>query len=295
MKHKLAPIILFVYNRLWHLQKTIESLQQCKLAENSDLYIFADGPRNKKDIGKVLKVQEYIKQIEGFNIVHIHIEERNIGLANSVIKGVSKIIQRYKNAIILEDDLIVTNDFLIVMNDALSIYKNHSSIFSISGYMIPIEIPENFMDDAILLPRASSWGWATWLDRWNKADWEMKDYPIFIKEKMLQNNFAKSGRDLNYMLIKQHKGLIDSWAVRWNYTLFKHQAYCLFLTKSKVRNIGNDSSGTHSPSTNRYNVQLNNDSITLPYFPKKNDIALKKLQVFYEPSIFRKIINYFLL
>jgi hypothetical protein len=34
-----APIIVFVYNRLQHVEKMIENLVQCELASSSDLYI----------------------------------------------------------------------------------------------------------------------------------------------------------------------------------------------------------------------------------------------------------------
>ena len=38
----LAPIILFVYNRLDHTIKTITELQKNKLANESELFIFSD-------------------------------------------------------------------------------------------------------------------------------------------------------------------------------------------------------------------------------------------------------------
>ena len=42
----LAPIILFVYNRPWHTRKTIEALQKNELADQSDLIIYSDAPKN---------------------------------------------------------------------------------------------------------------------------------------------------------------------------------------------------------------------------------------------------------
>ena len=46
---KLAPIILFVYNRPWHTRQTVEALQKNELAQNSELFIFFDGPKNGAD------------------------------------------------------------------------------------------------------------------------------------------------------------------------------------------------------------------------------------------------------
>ena len=61
-KKNLSPIVLFVYNRLKHLKKTIEALQFNKLAKSSNLIVYSDGPKNNKDIG-VLEVRKYQPQL----------------------------------------------------------------------------------------------------------------------------------------------------------------------------------------------------------------------------------------
>jgi len=40
-----APIVLFVYNRPIHTQKTIDALTNNDLAKDSALFIFSDGPK----------------------------------------------------------------------------------------------------------------------------------------------------------------------------------------------------------------------------------------------------------
>jgi len=292
MHTSLAPIVLFVYNRPWHVQQTVASLRQCTLAEESHLYIFSDGPKNQSDTAKVAEVRKYIQRIEGFAKVEIREQSENRGLASSVIEGVSSVIQVHKKAIVLEDDLIFTPNFLAFMNDALSFYQQHPNIFSISGYVYPITIPPTFKEDILLLPRASSWGWATWLDRWEKADWQLLDYDQFIESKSSQKEFTAGGEDLLFMLIKQKKGLIDSWAIRWAYSHFKHQAFGLFPVKSKVQNIGNDNSGTHSSRTSQYQVELGGEGYRLSAQPTLHDQTISNLQTFFKPSLIRRIINY---
>ena len=46
---KAAPIVLFCYNRLNHLKKTVNSLKKNKLSEFSELIIYSDGPKNDDD------------------------------------------------------------------------------------------------------------------------------------------------------------------------------------------------------------------------------------------------------
>ena len=42
----ISPIVLFVYNRPWHTRQTVEALQKNELAEDSELFIFSDGPKH---------------------------------------------------------------------------------------------------------------------------------------------------------------------------------------------------------------------------------------------------------
>ena len=43
----LAPIVLFVYNRLDHTKQTIEALQKNELANQSELIIYCDNAKNE--------------------------------------------------------------------------------------------------------------------------------------------------------------------------------------------------------------------------------------------------------
>ncbi|MCW8805363.1 MAG: glycosyltransferase [Ignavibacteriaceae bacterium] len=90
----LAPIILFVYNRPEHTKRTVESLLKNTLVSRSNLFIFSDAAKNDKDFKNVEEVRNYIRTIKSFNKIEIIERERNFGLANSVISGVSEVINR---------------------------------------------------------------------------------------------------------------------------------------------------------------------------------------------------------
>ncbi|MBD3843276.1 MAG: glycosyltransferase [Campylobacterales bacterium] len=86
-KLDLAPIVLFVYNRPRHTKQTVEALQNNELANESELFIYSDAPKNENVVAKVNKVREYIKTIDGFKKVTIIERDKNWGLANSIIDG----------------------------------------------------------------------------------------------------------------------------------------------------------------------------------------------------------------
>ncbi|TAE73162.1 MAG: glycosyltransferase [Bacteroidetes bacterium] len=296
----LAPIVVFAYNRPLHLQKTIESLAKNYLARQSEVFIYIDGAKNQEDEIKINEVKSYIQnyiknQINeiDFKKINIITREKNWGLANSVIAGVSEVINIYKKIIVLEDDMISTPDFLNYMNDALNFYENENKIFSISGYTFPIDIPIDYIENVFITQRTSSWGWATWENRWKKADWQMTDYPYFIKNNTQKKQLSSIGEDLVLMLKKQHQGFVDSWAIRWIYTHFKQNAFCLYPIDSKIKNIGTDNTGAHTPNTQKFEVDL----VEKPYqFVKnieENQIIKKNMSNFFKPNFLKKIKYFF--
>jgi len=244
--NELAPICLFVYCRLKETKQTVESLQQNYLSTQSKLYIFSEGAKNETDIDKVIAVRKYIHTINGFDNVTIYESEKNKGLANSIIWGVTQIVNKYNKVIVLEDDLLLSTNFLCFMNQALNFYDLNKKIFSISGYSFNLQYPNNYKFDVAFSIRASSWGWAIWKDRWLEIDWELKDYAAFRWNILNRILFNKGGSDLSRMLDRQKKAKIDSWAIRFTFHQFKHGYFDVFPTKSKVINNGFNSESTHT-------------------------------------------------
>jgi Glycosyl transferase family 2 len=255
--NNLAPIILFVYNRPEHTKRTIESLLKNTLAEKSTLYIFSDGPKSAGDEKNVNAVRNYIRALKGFNKFEIIEREKNLGLANSVILGITDIINKYGKAIILEDDIVTSKYFLKYMNEALDFYHDDKRIFSISGYSFPIKIPKDYKYQIFVASRPTSWGWATWNERWNKAIWDSEYYLNMLNRKQINQFVDMYGKDIAPMLLKTLVGKIDSWAVKWIFTHIKYEAHSILPTKSLVKNIGADATGTNfKRRTGKYNVEL---------------------------------------
>ncbi|MCU0342231.1 MAG: glycosyltransferase [Ignavibacterium sp.] len=253
----LAPLIIFVYNRPEHITKTIEALKSNAFAAESSLFIFSDGNKDERDKKNVDKVRNYISKISGFKEIKITLRVKNLGLADSVISGVTEVIEKYGKAIVLEDDIVTSPYFLKFMNEALEFYKDDKRIFSISGYNFPIKIPESYKHQVYISPRPSSWGWATWKDRWDNAVWKPENVLNIKDKKAVRNLMDKAGKDLAPMLLKSIEGKISSWAVKWAFTHLVNESYCLYPTNSLVRNNGADASGTNfNRVTSRYEVEL---------------------------------------
>ena len=291
---KIAPIVLFVYNRPEHTKRTVESLLKNTLARASKLLIFSDGAKNDNDLKKVNAVRDYIKTIKGFDRTEIVLRDKNFGLANSVIFGITEVFKQNDRVIAMEDDIITSPSFLNFMNKALTFYQEIKSIYSVSGYPYPIKISNKYQKDIFISYRASSWGWGTWKDRWEKVDWEIKDFSTFISDKKTQKLFDRGGQDLTPMLKAQMKGNVDSWAIRWSYAHFKKNAFCLYPIVPLCKNIGTDKSGTHSSSSKKLDVNLEESKTDFDMVKKpelREEIA-QQIQRLFKLSLTRRIINY---
>lgn len=242
---ELAPIALFVYNRPEHTRRTVEALRANELAQQTHLFVFADGAKNESAVAAVQSVREYVRGMEGFRSVTIIERERNFGLSNSIINGVTQLCDQYGRVIIVEDDVMTAPDFLAFMNRALDRYANEPRIFSVSGFNLPIATPASYSYDAFCSYRFMCWGWGTWKDRWQKADWSMKDFPDFIADREKQKRFNRGGDDLSWLLARHMSGKVDSWDTVWAYTHSRHDALALLSVVSRAYNIGFDGTGVH--------------------------------------------------
>lgn len=271
-----APVIVFVYKRLEQTKKTFESLIDNELAKESEVYIYADGAKNEKEKSSVEAVREYIKSLQvtnAFKKVVIVEQDHNCGLANSVIAGVNSIIFDKKKVIVIEDDIQTSPYFLTYMNECLQFYENDTRIWSISGYTPELPKLKNYEKNVYLNYRASTWGWGTWMDRWETVDWKVQDYNKFkynIKRRMM---LCRGGNDMPSMLKAQMKGKIDSWGIRWCYSQSKRNMLSIAPTVSLVRNNGLDGTGTHS------NISDNNRFQSHEIENKKKDWTLKDVRL----------------
>ena len=271
----LCPIIIFAFNRIDALKNTIQSLLLNSESVESDLFLFVDGARPNK-IGeneKVKEVREYVKTITGFNSVHYSFAEKNQGLAISVINGVTQIINQYGKVIVLEDDLVISRNFLSFMNQALDLYENKDDVFSICGYTNRINVPHDYKEDAYFCVRSSSWGWATWADRWNSVDWLLKDWNAVKKNRKAFNEWG--GSDCFSMLQSWKNGKISSWAIRFSYSQFKQKKVSLFPITSKVKNDGFDGSGTNCKKWSRFKYDFDESNNKNYLFPISTELNNK--------------------
>ncbi len=266
---KNAPIALFVYNRLFHLQQTISSLLNNSLAKSSDIYIYSDGPKNKADELEIIKIRKWLSEISGFKSITIIHREENFGLAKSIIHGVSELVDKFSTVIVLEDDLVVSPHFLQFMNDGLALYEHDHSVASIHGYALPILKP---LPEIFFLRGADCWGWATWKRAWNAFECDGNKLLNSLQKNKWVKKFDLNNTQPNTKMLKnQIAGINNSWAIRWHASAFINSMFTLYPGKSLVQNIGMDNSGTHCMTSSSFDVKMVSQPITVTRIPIEQD------------------------
>ena len=233
-----------------------------------------DGARPNKEgeAEKLAAVRKYVRSITGFKSLTYHFSEENKKLGPSIIAGVTDVVNQYGKAIVIEDDLIASRNLLAYMNQGLDHYEQEKKVWSISGFGLKVRIPKGYDADAYFCLRSTSWGWATWKDRWNSCNWQLKNWNEVVANGKAFNRWG--GSDCFGMLKGWHEGGNQSWAIRFCYNQFVNDALSLFPIVSKIDNEGFDGSGTNCKQYNRYKFDFDtteNKTLKMP-----EEIAVNK-------------------
>lgn len=283
---ELAPVIVFCYNRPNHLRKTLTWLSQNELAAETPLFVFCDGAKANASQQQVEKVHEArivaheIAIVPTFKEVHFVERGENLGLGTSIITGVTEVIKQYGKVIVLEDDLQTSPFFLYYMNKCLDHYENRKSVFSISSLSRPHPerfYPKDYPYDVYVSLVHHPTGWATWKDRWEQVDWNVKLFSEVQNNPQMIQAFRRIEFGEYDALLKQQQTGQNVWSVRFSFAHFINHAISICPIVSYVNHIGWDSEATNATASSQW---------TFEKLANKRDLRL--LDVLYEDA---RIIN----
>ena len=183
-----APVVLFCYNRPQHLEQTLSSLAQNTLANVSTYIFMRTAPKTPKRNGKkfnqspatfsdeesrIKQVRQLIKEQrwqKSFAELHIIESSENQGLAQTVIQGVTQVVEQYNQVIVLEDDVLLNPYFLEFMNQALQLYQNEERVGSIRAQVFELPNPP----ELFFAQMNGDFAWGTWQRVWQKVNFNGK-------------------------------------------------------------------------------------------------------------------------
>ncbi len=252
---KYAPVIIPTLNRFEHFKRCLESLERCTGAEYTDIYVGLDYPPSEKYVDGWKKIDDYLKVKEHdnrFRCLYVRRRDHNCGIGGPngngylLFKEIRDITDRY---IFSEDDNEFSPVFLEFMNKAMQKYKDDKRVICVCGYS---EI-NDIEDENIYFSREMiAWGIGRWIDKRN----EIAKFQTIDSLKCILRNFHSSMLlyryrpiILNRVMDQVSRGSIYTDVCYTCYCLF-HNCYCVYPSKSLVRNWGQDGSGLHSLKIN---------------------------------------------
>ena len=239
-----SPIVIFSYNRPYHLSNLIDTLIKNKVSKKSKIFFFCDGPKNNYDKTQIKKIKSILDK-KNLKIEYKNFHKKNIGLKNNIINGVSFVLSKYGRCIVLEDDLVLNHHSLKFMDVMLDKFRENKAIGSVSAhsYIDGIKTKKKF--DFYISKRHSSWCWGTWSRVWKNIDWDIKKLNSHFSDQSKLKKFSEGGNDLNLLLWGNYKKIINSWAIMFNYHCMHNSLKSIQPRFSMIRNDGRDASGTH--------------------------------------------------
>lgn len=281
-----APVAMFAYNRPNHLQQTLAALAVNEGAAFTELYIFCDGPKQgitEEKLNDIQRVHQLANSETRFKKVNVVIQPQNKGLANSIIEGVTNVLNSHHKIIVLEDDILAGKHFLSYMNESLARYEDNNKIKQVSAFAFDLDFPKK--NACYFIPLTTTWGWATWQRAWTEIDFMAAGYEVLHENRKLRSRFnLNDSYDYSTMLFEQmEKNTIDSWGIRYWWSVFKSGGLVLHPDHSMVQNIGFDHSGVHCADDSIADINNWNSQYLINSFPEKikhEPVYFKALQKF---------------
>ncbi len=288
MDEKLAPVVIFVYNRLENTKQVVEALAENYLATETEVFVFSDAAKDKKNEEKVKEVREYLKSVKGFRSFNIIEREKNYYIEKNITEGVTEIINKYGKIIVLEDDGVSKKGFLTFVNKALDFYEDYKKIMHISTFTF-VELPEEYNKTFFWrYTENTGGGWATWKDRWAKFVWfqsEEEALKDFTEEQKKYIALDSTINNLDFLKLNP-----IPWDICWNIAVVKSGGLAVNSPKPLIYNNGLYN-GTHFGLINKlfgknpFEIKIKNvdvDNIIFDTKIEENKEALKLLKDFYK-------------
>ena len=240
-----APIVLFIYNRPEHTRQTLEALSKNFLADQSDLIIYADGPKEgaaPEVIDKIKQTRAVAHEKQWCKTVTVYESDVNRGLAESIISGVTDVVNKYGRVIVLEDDIVTAKYFLEYMNTALEKYKDSEQVMSVTGYIVDVAHKER-LPETFFMPWFECWSWATWQRSWKYFKRNPQELVETYTQKQIDHINMNGSNNLWQQVLDNYSGKIKTWAIFNLVSICEHNGLVLYSREPLCKNIGFDGSG----------------------------------------------------
>ena len=264
--HPLNTAVLFIiFNRPDTTKHVFEAIRTAKPPR---LYVAADGPRADKpgEVEKVEQVRQIATTVDWDCDVKTLFRDENLGCRVAVSSAIDWFFENEEEGIILEDDCLPSQSFFWFCEELLKRYRGDMRVWHIAGNNFHFgwqrDEDYSYYFGGIY---GSIWGWASWRDRWEYYDVEIKTYDEVRKKgylfDIIKNPEEAKIRISNFDEIKNG---FDTWDYQWVYCRLINNGLTIVPSKNLVKNLGFGLDGAHTHSKRDKRSNMNIEDINLP-------------------------------
>lgn len=243
-----TPVVMICYSRAATLKKSLGHLAQCEGVEGRAIRLYLDAPYRDEDRVKCEEAYGAACEMRDTILPNLEVIRRssNFGVPGNLMSAVGENLDRYGRIIFFEDDVCVSRTFLQYLDEGLEFYKDDKRIFCINGYRKSfLPAPCHYPHDVDLTLRNEAWGFGIWKDRWEKIDFEMKDWYADKADGGFMSRLDARGLEVKDLVEAQISGRIHTWDVQCTYHMAKYGLYAVEPRHSLTKNIGFGAEGVH--------------------------------------------------
>lgn len=155
-------VTVLAYRRAEKLEQLRQALRSFPVAK---LFVFCDGSRGVSDGIACEETQHVARRfLEDHPTAQIVVSQRNLGLNQNIVQGITVALNEVPFTLVLEEDVIPQTGLFEYLVQAEAAYRGQPEVFSIGAFH-PI-VSDGGPQTTFFSRRFFCWGWATWADRW---------------------------------------------------------------------------------------------------------------------------------
>lgn len=167
-----TPVLFMTFVRPECARKSWEAI---KAAQPKTLYFYSNKGRKEKEgeIQRNNEIRSYVNEIDWDCDLHTWFREECVDIYTSLFGAKNWAFEHEDTLIMLEEDTCASLAFFEFCDHFLEVYKHDKRINFITGnnYADGYDVGDR---DHIICHSIHHLGWATWKDRWEQVDWNIK-------------------------------------------------------------------------------------------------------------------------
>lgn len=253
-----TPVLYITFARPEYASLSFAAI---KMAKPKKLYFYSNKARCERpdEVARNEEVRSYLQQIDWDCDVKTWFREEYVDVFTSLRGAIDWLFKNEDKGIVIEEDVVASLAFFDYIDKTIDTCARRDDIWLISGNNAqPQYFPKGY--SCCLSRWADIYGWASWRDKWNSVDWNMKQWPKYkgSKEQKSYWGYWPMYYFMNKFYTKFYHRITTSDYKPWDsiflFTMRYNKGYCLQPYTNMSKDIGivgeNHGQGTLSPFSN---------------------------------------------